>query len=64
MKHSNPEFILIVDDNPDNLSVLSTTLKGAGYAVRIAVDGEDALLQCDRAMPMLILLDVMMPGID
>ena len=64
MKQNSPKFILIVDDNADNLSVLSTTLKGAGYAVRIAVDGEDALMQCKRARPILILLDIMMPGID
>lgn len=58
------EFILIVDDNPDNLSVLSQTLKGAGYTVRVAMDGESALAQVERALPTLILLDVMMPGID
>jgi signal transduction histidine kinase len=64
MIQPHPDFILIVDDNPDNLSVLSQTLKGAGYAIRVAVDGEDALDQIERAVPVLILLDVMMPGID
>lgn len=64
MEQPNPEFILIVDDNPDNLSVLSQTLKSAGYAVRVAIDGEDALQQVARSLPALILLDVMMPGID
>ena len=57
-------FILIVDDNPTNLSVLSQTLKSADYKVRMAVDGEDALAQIDRAHPELILLDVQMPKID
>ena len=59
-----PDFILIVDDNPDNLAVLSQTLKGAGYTVRVAVDGESALRQVAQGLPTLILLDVMMPGID
>jgi signal transduction histidine kinase len=58
------EFILIVDDNSDNLSVLSQTLKGAGYTVRVAIDGESALQQVAKTLPSLILLDVMMPGID
>ncbi len=57
-------FILLVDDNPNNLSVLSQTLKTAGYKVRMAVDGEDALSQIARARPELILLDVQMPKID
>lgn len=57
-------FILLVDDNSNNLSVLSHTLKTAGYKVRMAVDGEDALSQVARARPELILLDVQMPKID
>ncbi|WP_121967693.1 response regulator [Leptolyngbya sp. BC1307] len=57
-------FILLVDDNPNNLSVLSQTLKTAGYKIRMAVDGEDALSQVARARPELILLDVQMPKID
>ncbi|WRH66710.1 MAG: response regulator [Planktothrix sp. GU0601_MAG3] len=58
------DFILIVDDNPTNLSVLSQTLKGAGFAVRVAEDGESALQLVERKQPTLILLDVQMPGID
>lgn len=57
-------FILIVDDNPTNLSVLSQTLKGAGFSVRVAEDGESALQLVERKQPALILLDVQMPGID
>ncbi|MEM8861448.1 MAG: response regulator, partial [Chloroflexota bacterium] len=57
-------FILIVDDNPTNLSVLSKALKAAGYKVRMAVDGEDALAQVQRHHPDLILLDIEMPKID
>jgi CheY-like chemotaxis protein len=57
-------FILIVDDNPTNLAVLSQTLKSAGFAVRVAEDGESALQLVARKPPALILLDVQMPGID
>lgn len=64
MTAPSADFILIVDDNPNNLAVLSHTLKEAGYAVRIAVDGEGALQQMSQGLPSLILLDVMMPGID
>jgi signal transduction histidine kinase len=58
------EFILVVDDNPTNLSVLSQALRNVGWQVRIAVDGEDALNKIAQNPPELILLDVMMPGID
>ena len=60
----NEEFILIVDDNANNLAVLSSMLKASGYAVRLAVDGESALQQMTKGLPSLIFLDVMMPGID
>lgn len=56
--------VLIVDDNPTNLSVLSQTLRNAGLAVRIAVDGESAIQQVQHKQPDLILLDVQMSGID
>ncbi|OCQ96943.1 hybrid sensor histidine kinase/response regulator [Nostoc sp. MBR 210] len=60
----NSEFILIVDDNPTNLSVLSQALKSAGFAVRVAEDGESAIELVQHKPPALILLDVQMPGID
>ncbi|MBP0028265.1 response regulator [Roseofilum sp. Guam] len=56
--------ILIVDDNPTNLKVLSDTLKDLGWEILVAVDGESAIEQVEYAKPDLILLDVMMPGID
>jgi diguanylate cyclase (GGDEF)-like protein len=56
--------ILIVDDNPTNLSVLSIALKAAGYRTRVAMDGESAIEQVQADAPELILLDVQMPGID
>jgi signal transduction histidine kinase len=59
----NTDFILIVDDNPTNLSVLSQALKTAGLSVRTAEDGESAIELISRKLPSLILLDVQMPGI-
>jgi two-component system, NtrC family, sensor kinase len=56
--------ILIVDDNPTNLKVLSKTLSQAGYGITIANNGEMALSRAANELPALILLDVMMPGID
>lgn len=59
-----PERILLVDDNPTNLQVLFQTLEGRGYNLLVAKDGETALSIARKALPELILLDVMMPGID
>lgn len=61
---SETGFILIVDDNPTNLSVLSAALSSAGFKFRVAVNGESAITQVERNPPELILLDVQMPGID
>ena len=56
--------ILVVDDNPNNLEVISETLTKAGFQVAVAIDGESALEQVQYHQPELILLDVMMSGID
>ncbi|MEN9566994.1 MAG: hypothetical protein RLZZ69_2190, partial [Cyanobacteriota bacterium] len=60
----NSHSILIVDDNSNNLEVLSETLMQAGFQIAVAIDGESALEQIQYHQPQLILLDVMMPGID
>lgn len=64
--NSNPEtgIVLIVDDTPSNLEVLSEALSNANYQVAVALDGETALEQVNYKPPDLILLDVMMPEID
>ena len=64
MAQPTQPFILIVDDNTTNLSVLSQALKTAQYKVRMATDGEDALAQVERHHPELILLDIEMPNMD
>lgn len=56
--------ILIVDDNPDNLRILSSILLGWGCKVRKALSGQMALKICETVSPDLILLDIMMPEMD
>ncbi len=60
----NNEKILLVDDNPTNLQVLFQTLEGRDYNLLVAKNGEMALSIARKALPNLILLDIMMPGID
>ena len=56
--------ILLVDDEPDLLQVVSKRLKAAGYEVVTALDGQLALEQIHQARPDLIILDLMLPKID
>lgn len=60
----NSDLILVVDDTPANLAILSEALNDADFEVAIATDGELAISQAKLSLPSLILLDVMMPGID
>jgi PAS domain S-box-containing protein len=56
--------ILIVDDNPANLDLLSGILSEQGYKVRLIPDGQLALMSVQSTRPDLILLDILMPEID
>ncbi|HEV8691635.1 MAG TPA: diguanylate cyclase, partial [Ideonella sp.] len=56
--------VLIVDDTPENIDVLSTVLEGMGCELVVATNGPRALEVAARRQPDLILLDVMMPGMD
>jgi diguanylate cyclase (GGDEF)-like protein/PAS domain S-box-containing protein len=56
--------ILMVDDTPANLAVLSQALEHAGLEVLVAQDGEEAVERALFAHPDLILLDILMPGMD
>jgi DNA-binding response OmpR family regulator len=55
--------ILIVDDEPDLLKVISLRLKKTGYEVLGGVDGREALAMARQFVPDLIILDVFLPGI-
>jgi diguanylate cyclase (GGDEF)-like protein len=61
---SSNEDILIVDDAPENLRLLSTMLVAHGFNVRKALNGQMALTAASTVQPDLILLDIMMPDID
>jgi len=53
--------ILVVDDSPTDLRIVSAHLQEAGYRIITAVDGEDAILKALAEKPNLIVLDVVMP---
>lgn len=59
-----PSVVLIVDDLPDNLALLSDALEQVGHMVLVALDGTTALERMNRLKPDIVLLDAMMPGID
>lgn len=63
-KPDHPGNIVIIDDHPNNLRVLSGILQQHGYKVRPALDGEVALKSIRSSPPDLILLDIRMPGMD
>jgi len=58
------EPILIVDDNPQNLKLARVLLATEGYEVRTAPDAEEALRTLETYEPLLILMDIQLPGMD
>ena len=56
--------ILVVDDEPDAIELIKFNLKGAGYDVLTAADGDEALKKARAVLPDLIILDVMLPEVD
>ncbi|QDF95801.1 DNA-binding response regulator [Azoarcus sp. DD4] len=57
-------IVLIVDDVPENLSLLHDALDEAGYTVLVATNGESALARARQSLPDVVLLDAVMPGMD
>lgn len=62
--HQASDIVLIVDDIPENLSMLHDALDEAGYMVLVATNGESAIQRARQGVPNVILLDAMMPGMD
>lgn len=61
---TDKDKILVVDDTPASLRLLTALLKEEGYEVRSAISGELALHAAASELPDLILLDIRMPGMD
>jgi two-component system, cell cycle response regulator DivK len=61
---SAPANVLIVDDNATNLKLARVLLTHAGYQVQTASNAEEAMSVLDGFEPVLILMDIQLPGID
>ncbi|HJV24325.1 MAG TPA: response regulator [Aromatoleum sp.] len=64
MPRTAPPSVLIVDDDPRNRKLIETLLRVDGFDVRAADSGAAALAAVAAALPDLVLLDLMMPGMD
>lgn len=66
MMHSakRRDIVLVVDDSPETLSLLTDALEEAGVTVLVAVEGANALTLVEQITPDVILMDAMMPGMD
>ena len=56
--------ILLVDDEPDLVQMVSARLKAAGYEISTAYDGQEALEKVKESRPDLMILDLMLPKLD
>jgi two-component system cell cycle response regulator DivK len=56
--------VLVVEDNPANMTLATFLLKSAGYAVLSAVDAEAGLALARTEQPDLVLMDIQLPGMD
>ena len=57
-------IVLVVDDSPGTLGMLSSALEAAGYTVLLAQSGTAALALMERVTPDIVLMDAVMPGMD
>ena len=56
--------MLFADDDPGMRTIVVMNLEAEGFEVTVVEDGDAALIEIERALPDLIVLDVMMPGRD
>jgi CheY-like chemotaxis protein len=61
---TDPESILVLDDDPDLVGLVRRVLEGEGWTVRSAFDAREALKLCEESMPCLLLVDLMLPHMD
>ena len=55
--------ILVVEDNPDNMFTITSLLDHRGYVYDTAVDGESSLDAALKKIPLLVLMDIQLPGL-
>lgn len=63
-EHTPKPIILVVDDEPDTVDILRWFLREAGFVVRTAANGSDALRSVQACVPDLAVIDYMMPGMN
>jgi DNA-binding NarL/FixJ family response regulator len=63
-KKETRDIVLVVDDSPETLRMLTDAIEEAGMTVLVAREGEHALSIIDRVLPDVILMDALMPGTD
>ncbi len=61
---SRNDVVLVVDDSPDTVRLLTDVLDAAGMTVMVALDGTSALRVASRLRPDIVLMDAVMPGMD
>ncbi len=62
--HPPGPTVLVVEDDPDNATLIGRWLDRAGFVVRHAISGEAALTEYARSRPDILVLDLFLPGID
>ena len=60
----NENQILMIEDEPSVGEVVSLYLRRAGYPVTVVYDGTEALKLLEKQLPLLVILDLMLPGLD
>src|SRR3954451_21451877 len=63
-KKESRNIVLVVDDSPETLRMLTDAIEDAGMTVLVAREGEHALSIMERVLPDIILMDALMPGTD
>jgi DNA-binding response OmpR family regulator len=64
MRNKERDIVLVVDDSPNTLSVLTDAIEEAGMTVLVAREGDHALSIVEKVTPDVILMDAVMPGTD
>src|SRR5215467_14503752 len=64
MRKKERDIVLVVDDSPNTLSVLTDAIEEAGMTVLVAREGDHALSIVEKVTPDVILMDAVMPGTD